>query len=97
MPSSGFKPAIPATMRLQTYALDRTATKIGKAELLLYDYYINTTAKHGHRLSKLYSVSDNVNTVRQFQGHTTSLSVYITLYRVRQGSDYVLLAWCTST
>ena len=29
MPSAGFKPAIPAIKRFQTYALDRTATGIG--------------------------------------------------------------------
>jgi hypothetical protein len=29
MPSGGFEPAIPATKRLQTYALDRAATGIG--------------------------------------------------------------------
>ena len=29
MPSAGFEPAIPAIKRLQTYALDRTATEIG--------------------------------------------------------------------
>jgi hypothetical protein len=30
MPRSGFEPAIPATKLLQTYALDRAATGIGK-------------------------------------------------------------------
>jgi hypothetical protein len=35
MPSAGFEPAIPATKRPQTYALDRAATGIG----LLYYYY----------------------------------------------------------
>jgi hypothetical protein len=30
MPSSGFEPAIPAVKWLQTYALDRTVTGIGK-------------------------------------------------------------------
>jgi hypothetical protein len=29
MPSTGFKPATPATKRPQTYALDRAATEIG--------------------------------------------------------------------
>jgi hypothetical protein len=29
MPSAGFKPAIPATKRPQTYALDRAVTVIG--------------------------------------------------------------------
>jgi hypothetical protein len=29
MPQAGFEPAIPATKRPQTYALDRTATGIG--------------------------------------------------------------------
>jgi hypothetical protein len=32
MPQAGFEPAIPATKRTQTYALDRTATGIGKNE-----------------------------------------------------------------
>jgi hypothetical protein len=31
MTSAGFKPAIPATKRPQTYALDRTATGIGSS------------------------------------------------------------------
>jgi hypothetical protein len=31
MPRAGFKPAIPATKRLQTYVLDRAATGIGTA------------------------------------------------------------------
>jgi len=30
MPSAGFEPAIPAIERRQTYALERTATAIGK-------------------------------------------------------------------
>jgi len=30
MPSAGFEPAIPKISRLQTYALDSTATGIGK-------------------------------------------------------------------
>jgi hypothetical protein len=29
MPSAGFEPAIPATEKLQTYVLDRTATFVG--------------------------------------------------------------------
>ena len=29
MPSEGLEPAIPATQQLQTYALDRTATRLG--------------------------------------------------------------------
>ena len=42
MPSAGFEPAIPAGKRLQTLALDRSATGIGSlsqylSNLLLYD------------------------------------------------------------
>jgi hypothetical protein len=37
MSSAGFAPAIPAIKRLQTYALDHTATRIG----LLLPYYRN--------------------------------------------------------
>jgi hypothetical protein len=33
MPSAGFKPAIPASERLQTHAFDRAATGIGKNTL----------------------------------------------------------------
>jgi hypothetical protein len=33
MPSAGFKPAIPAGERLQTHALDRSATGIGSVRL----------------------------------------------------------------
>jgi len=33
MPSAGFEPAIPATRRLQTYTLDRTALGIGLSVL----------------------------------------------------------------
>jgi hypothetical protein len=33
MPSAGFEPAIPASKRLQTYALDRTATVSGGGRL----------------------------------------------------------------
>jgi hypothetical protein len=35
MPSAGFEPAILATKRPQTYALDRAATEIG----LLHEYF----------------------------------------------------------
>jgi hypothetical protein len=34
MPSEGYKPAIPATKLLRTYALDRAATGIGKNKRL---------------------------------------------------------------
>ena len=39
MPSEGFEPATPAIKRLQTYALGRTATRIGT----LHSF---TSAKH---------------------------------------------------
>jgi hypothetical protein len=35
MPSAGFEPAIPATKRQKTYALDRAATGIGHFSLLI--------------------------------------------------------------
>jgi hypothetical protein len=42
MPSAGFEPVITAIERLQTYALDRTATGIG----LQYTYSTETPATH---------------------------------------------------
>jgi hypothetical protein len=39
MPSAGFEPAIPAIKRLQTYALDSTATGIGNS--LIVEIEIN--------------------------------------------------------
>jgi hypothetical protein len=39
MPSAGFKPAFPAIKRLQTYALDRMATGIGKLRYCFIKYY----------------------------------------------------------
>jgi hypothetical protein len=38
MPPAGFEPAIPAGERLQTHALDRSATGIGKEVTLTYNY-----------------------------------------------------------
>ena len=37
MPSTGFEPAIPAVKRLQTCALDRTATGVGRS----FEYQCN--------------------------------------------------------
>jgi hypothetical protein len=42
MPSAGFETAIPAIKRLQTYALDRTATRIG---ILMYTNQKQKTIK----------------------------------------------------
>jgi hypothetical protein len=42
MPWTGFEPAIPSTMRPQTYALDRAATGIGKL-----NNYVNTIVHIG--------------------------------------------------
>jgi len=36
MPSAGFEPSIPATKRLQTYALNCTATGIDRVHWLTY-------------------------------------------------------------
>ena len=41
MPSGDFEPAIPATERPQIYALDRTATWIGKAAHETNSMYCN--------------------------------------------------------
>ena len=55
MSSAGFVPAVPTIKRLQTYALDRTATGIGIVMLDCINYYyyiiktINTT---GHLPSR---------------------------------------------
>ena len=35
MPQAGFEPAIPAILRLQTYALDRTATRNGLSSITI--------------------------------------------------------------
>jgi hypothetical protein len=48
MPSAGLKPTIPAIKQLQTCALDHMTSGISKADMLLYDYYINAFAKHSH-------------------------------------------------
>jgi hypothetical protein len=40
MPSAGFEPAIPATKRPQTHALDNTVTGIGKQKIYIYETYI---------------------------------------------------------
>ena len=42
MPPAGFEPTIPAGDRLQTHALDRSATGIGAAQI---------TAQNAHRLA----------------------------------------------
>jgi hypothetical protein len=42
MPPSGFEPAIPAGERLQTHALDRSATVIGGEITLILGKYIET-------------------------------------------------------
>jgi len=34
MPPAEFQPAIPAIKQLQTYALDRTATRIGRLSII---------------------------------------------------------------
>jgi hypothetical protein len=57
MHSEGFEPAIPAVERLQTYALDRTATGIGNSDLYRHDSRINF---HRIRLTALKSI--NLNT-----------------------------------
>jgi hypothetical protein len=44
MPSAIFEPATPATKRLQTYALDRSATKVGLS--LIFKNLKNTTWKN---------------------------------------------------
>ena len=42
MPPAGFKPAIPAGERLQTHALDRSATGIGTQENILSENTVAT-------------------------------------------------------
>jgi hypothetical protein len=48
MPSAGFEPAIPATKRMQTYALDLAASGIGYASYIqfipldLLQFYLTT-------------------------------------------------------
>jgi hypothetical protein len=44
MPPAGFEPAIPAGERLQTHALDRSATGIGFLLLLLLENYSTTSS-----------------------------------------------------
>jgi hypothetical protein len=41
MPSVGFEPAIPATKRPQTYALDRAATGIGSFQNTVIQFSTN--------------------------------------------------------
>ena len=52
MPSAGFEPAIPVTMRPQSCALDRTATVIGHTEdrPIFYEsvYNINFNTQNCH-------------------------------------------------
>jgi hypothetical protein len=43
MPPEGFEPAIPASERRQTYALDRAATGVGKP-------YVITLIREGYKL-----------------------------------------------
>jgi hypothetical protein len=42
MPRAGFKPAIPATKRPQTYALERAAIRISKHRAVWINYYISS-------------------------------------------------------
>jgi hypothetical protein len=43
MPPAGLEPAIPASERPQTYALDRAAIGIGQGQLYLYLFYVIKT------------------------------------------------------
>ena len=41
MPPAGFEPAIPASERPQTYALDRAATGVGKLDIVYIVYSVH--------------------------------------------------------
>ena len=47
MPPAGFEPAIPADERLQTHALNRSATGIGEVQ----DYFTNHVVKYALSVS----------------------------------------------
>jgi hypothetical protein len=57
MPSVGFEPAIPASERPQTHALDRTATGIGL--LIITLKYLNTSSMYVKRLRFVFHKSAN--------------------------------------
>ena len=44
MPSAGFEPAIPASERPQTRALDRAATGVGVLRVILTKFYMYFTS-----------------------------------------------------
>jgi hypothetical protein len=53
MPSAEFEPAIPATKRPQTYALDRAATGIGENPIYVC-VRVYIYRPHNHRCSVAY-------------------------------------------
>ena len=67
MPPAGFEPAIPAGKRLQTHALDRSATGIGQQTLYRYNNLLGETL-HFHA-APLLRVQDSrpVNLLASWQ------------------------------
>jgi hypothetical protein len=86
MPSGGFEPAIPATKRPQTYALDRAATRIGHSRKLKFICTLCTSrrSKVQVHLSTMY--------FKTLEG--SSSSVHCVLQDVRRSKFICTL--CTS-
>jgi hypothetical protein len=59
MPSAGFEPAIPATKRPQTYALDRAATGIGGKTRNAFHILVGNVVTRDHT-GCLHKWEDNI-------------------------------------
>jgi len=73
MPTAGFKPAIPAIKRPQTYALDRTVTGIGTFCIWLFK--IGLKPEDGLSLADIRSCVDKGNNLRSPENCCYSYSV----------------------
>jgi hypothetical protein len=59
MPSAGFQPATPATKQPQTYALDRAATEVGAAWILLVIKLNKKIKPNGHNTTVKTIIKNN--------------------------------------